>query len=313
MTNKISIVMYHYVRDFSVTNYPRINGLDIVSFENQLKYFKKNFNLISMEEMIYLNESNKALPENAMTLTFDDGYIDHFQYAFPILKKLKLTGAFYIPSKVIEDHLVLDVNKIHFLLASLDESFLVKEIFNFLDKMRIQNNLKSNEDYFNLYKDNGYHLDTPAVRFIKKMLQVGLPLDLRTNLVDELFKTYFDIPETEFSKLLYMSLENMHEMISEGMHIGSHAHSHVWLNSLNYDEQEIELKCSMDFLKKLKLKDNFTICYPYGAYNNETVEISQKLGFKAGLTTKVGLAELDPSKMLSLSRFDTNDFPKTFD
>lgn len=308
--NKIAVVMYHYVRDFKSTQYPGIKGLDIRSFEEQIKYFSKNYSILSMENLICLLESQKELPSKAMLLTFDDGYSDHYQYVFPVLKKFGLSGAFYVPSKAVEKNEVLNVNKIHFLLATTKEELLVSRIFNYLDSCRSKYNLKSNEEYFELYKNNGYHLDTPNARFIKKMLQLGLPVDLRDKLTNILFSEYFPLSESELSKELYLSEAQIIEMHNSGMHIGSHAHSHMWLNTLSVPDQEYEISQSMEFLRKFGISQNLTICYPFGGANQDTLSIAKKLGFKLGFTTNSDVADFSRENLLGLSRIDTNEFPK---
>ena len=56
--------------------------------------------------------------------------------------------------------------------------------------------------------------------------------------------------------------------------------------------------------------ENWMMCYPYGAYNDDTLSILRAKKCSAALTTKIGIAQLDADKLLELSRFDTNDFPQ---
>ena len=41
-----------------------------------------------------------------MFLTFDDGYLDHYKYVYPILKN-KISGSFYVPSKILQKGYIL--------------------------------------------------------------------------------------------------------------------------------------------------------------------------------------------------------------
>ena len=127
MNNNITVVMYHYVRNLSGSLYPNIKGLDLVSFERQLKYFKDNYNFISINEFIAACNGESKLPNNPVILTFDDGYIDHYENVFPLLMDMKIQGCFYAPASTIMDKKILDVNKVHFILAkfSNEKVFLI--------------------------------------------------------------------------------------------------------------------------------------------------------------------------------------------
>ena len=51
------------------------------------------------------------------------------------------------------------------------------------------------------------------------------------------------------------------------------------------------------------------MCYPYGAYNSDTLDILKAKGCCIGLTMISAVAELRKEKFLELPRFRTNDFP----
>ena len=63
MNTKATIVMYHFVRDLKNSRYPEIKGLDISLFKEQIKYLKKFYNFITMEQDPPLLQNYKALPE----------------------------------------------------------------------------------------------------------------------------------------------------------------------------------------------------------------------------------------------------------
>ena len=115
--------MYHFVRDLENSKFPRINALLDNEFVEQINFLNKNFNIISIDQCIDTLKSDESLPENSCVLTFDDGYIDHFNVVFPVLKKLKIQGWFFPPAEAILKNKVLDVNKIHFILANTHDKF----------------------------------------------------------------------------------------------------------------------------------------------------------------------------------------------
>lgn len=311
-------MMYHYVRDLKHSRYPNIKGLDITLFKEQIAYLKKHYHFVTVEAVIDAFSNKTQLPEHSVLLTFDDAYSDHFTHVFPLLEKEKIQGAFYPPVKAVTEHTVLDVNKIHFILASTPEEkipALLHEIKVLLDQYRDEYNLLSFDDYFNeLAIANRF--DCKEVIFVKRLLQVRLDECLRSIITNVLFRKIVGMDEAAFSRELYMSMDQIKCMVDCGMHIGSHGYDHYWLGSLSKEKQEFEIKKSIEFIASVGGDiDNWSICYPYGNYNDDTIELLKQNGCKLGLTTRVDLASLDKGgdTIFKLPRLDTNDFPKSAD
>jgi len=311
MNRKVTIVMYHYVRDLKHSRYPEIKGLDLPLFYEQILYLKKHYQFITMEMLIDSMDNHNSLPEKSVLLTFDDAYSDHFDYVFPFLDKHKIQGSFYPPVKSITEHTVLDVNKIHFILASEnDKTKIIAEIKNELKKFRNDYALESFEYYYDkLAKANRF--DTADVIFIKRLLQVELEESIRNIITDNLFDKIVGIDEVSFSRELYMNVEQIECMNRNGMHIGSHGYDHYWLGSLNKEEQRIEIEKALKFLSSVGSDtNNWTMCYPYGNYNETIIELLAEYNCKLALTTEVDIANLDSFNKYTLPRLDTNDLPK---
>ena len=60
---RVTIIMYHYVRDLKHSRYPDIKGLDITLFREQIEYLKKHYHFITMEMLIDSISNNSYLPE----------------------------------------------------------------------------------------------------------------------------------------------------------------------------------------------------------------------------------------------------------
>ena len=99
----IHVVMYHYVREIKNSRYPNLKGLEFKDFKKQIDFFCNNFNVLSNDDFVEIIHTKKIPARPSIFLTFDDGYIDHYKYVFPYLKKKKITANFYPPKKVIEN------------------------------------------------------------------------------------------------------------------------------------------------------------------------------------------------------------------
>lgn len=316
INNRLTVVMYHYVRDLKNSRYPEIKGCDVRLFKEQIGFLKKHYHFVTVEQVLDAYYNGTALPTKAVLLTFDDAYRDHFEYAFPILEHEKVQGAFFPPVKAITEHTVLDVNKIHFILASTPvDKFqnLLNEIKYQLDYYRDEYQLNSFEYYFEkLAIANRF--DPKEVIFVKRLLQVELEEDLRKKITDNVFVKVVGIDEGAFSRELYMSIDQIKCMVDCGMHIGSHGYDHYWLSSLPKEKQEFEIAKSIEFIDMVGGDSrNWTICYPYGDYNDETIALLKKHDCKMGFTTDVEVADISNNakdSIFKLPRLDTNDLPK---
>lgn len=314
MTPRVTIVMYHFVRDLANSRYPRIKGLSVTEFVNQLEYITNHYAMVRMEDVIAAMDQGLRLPDRPLLLTFDDGYADHYQTVFPLLNLLGVQGSFFPPARAVQENRVLDVNKIHFILAATDEPReLVHAVGTLVDEVRHDHDLHELAWYRERYaKPNRW--DTADVIFVKRMLQHALPEKLRVAFIDQLFRQYVTTNEQEFAQELYVSLEQLKSMHESGMHIGSHSYDHVWLNTLDEDEQEEQVRRSMEFLSAIGVDmANWTMCYPYGGYDESLKRVLARNGCRLGLTTEVAVAELNPLRRFELARLDTNDLPKVAD
>ena len=259
-------------------------------------------------------ENGTELPPKSLLFTFDDAYIDHFTNAFPLLVEYGAQGLFFVPVKAIMNHEVLIVNKIHHVLAVCDKHIneLVQQVKTLLAPYEGKDGVQTFEYYFDkLAVANRF--DCKEVIFIKRLLQVELLEPVRSAIINQLFKKYVSSDEGTFSRELYMSKDQLKCMQRNGMIVGSHGYDHFWLGSLPKEEQLLELTKSVDFLKGLGVDMNtLSIGYPYGSYNEDTLDIAREFGFKLGFTTVVDVATTIGDS-LTIPRLDTNDFPKAED
>ncbi len=304
--------MYHFVKNARQSRYTRIKGLLKEEFEAQLHYLNKYYNFVKIEDCINaVHSKTSSLPPNSVLLTFDDGYIDHFTTVFPILMKNNIQGSFFPPARAITENKVLDVNKIHFVLASVkDIKILLNDVFGLIDKYRNTFNLESNEYYYSRLS-SGRRYDSKDVTFIKLLLQQGLDKTLIKLILGELFGKYVTNDEAAFSNELYMSTDQLKCMIKSGMYVGCHGNSHAKLDILSPEDQEKDIDVALDFMKGIgSVTENWVMSYPYGAYDDNLINLLQRKKCKLGLSTNVGIAELESKNAFTLQRLDTNDLPK---
>lgn len=96
---KLPIVTFHYVEYVQDPKDTIRKSLDIVpsAFEFQLKALHdENYTSYFVREIPDILTGKKALSPKSIILTFDDGYEDFYDNAFPLLKKYQIKGTIYL-------------------------------------------------------------------------------------------------------------------------------------------------------------------------------------------------------------------------
>lgn len=311
MPRTLTIVMYHYVRDLLRSRYPAIKGLSLERFRRQLDHIQRCYTPISASELLAaIRDSAHSLPENAILLTFDDGFTDHFVNVFPLLDERGISGCFFPAGEAVIEHKLLDVHKIQFLLAAAPRpAALLEQVLATLPEFSGAYALRSREEYLATVTEQ-HRYDPHEVILLKRLLQRELPQPVRTELVRRLFAEHVSGDESAFACELYMSAEQIACMRRHGMHIGSHGYTHAWLNHLPAEAQATEVSQSLQFLGTFGVEpDDWTMCYPYGGFNEATLEVMRGFNCPAGFSVEPRIADLDRDDPLTLPRLDTNDLP----
>ena len=141
-----------------------------------------------------------------------------------------------------------------------------------------------------------------------------MPSDIRSRLCDALWTEVMDADEKTLARETYMSLDMLRVMAKNGMHIGVHGKSHVWLDKEDSSRQMQEIDASLDTLHDLHGSSSFfwSIAYPYGAFNDTTLNFCEERHATFGLTTEAMDAKVTNDMRLVLPRVDVNDVLRRF-
>jgi peptidoglycan/xylan/chitin deacetylase (PgdA/CDA1 family) len=91
--NRLCIIVYHRVHAVRDDVWCADVTADV--FEAQLIFLKKFFNVVALSEAVKgLRDGN--LPPRSVSVTFDDGYRDNFEVAYPILRRHELKATFFV-------------------------------------------------------------------------------------------------------------------------------------------------------------------------------------------------------------------------
>lgn len=118
---KVPMLMYHYIGN---NPNPADHARDILSttpdkFEEEMKYIHDNgYITITLDTLYAALKKQITLPNKAIVLTFDDGYIDFYYNAYPILRKYNLQATEFIPTGLMDQGYYLRWSQIQEMQAS---------------------------------------------------------------------------------------------------------------------------------------------------------------------------------------------------
>jgi peptidoglycan/xylan/chitin deacetylase (PgdA/CDA1 family) len=102
----VPVLMYHRVSPLTPreARSPLMRDLTVhpTEFERQVRYLlEKGFSFLLAREVEEAVRLGRPLPEKAVALTFDDGYRDNFEHAFPILRKYRVPATIFLVSSTV--------------------------------------------------------------------------------------------------------------------------------------------------------------------------------------------------------------------
>ncbi len=105
-----------------ILNYHSIHPANTFStrpadFLQQMQYLTNEFNVMSLPQFQKLRLDCAKLPDKTAIVTFDDGYEDNYQYAFPILAKYRLPATIFLTTAFIDKN--YDITQEHIAYRSL--------------------------------------------------------------------------------------------------------------------------------------------------------------------------------------------------
>src|SRR6056297_629643 len=97
LAKNIKVFMYHRVVNIDTGKVQDWRAVSAQNFRRQLKILDwLNFTPITFEDFQLYLEDKLSLPKNPIILTFDDGHLDTYEIAMPILKEFDMRAVIYV-------------------------------------------------------------------------------------------------------------------------------------------------------------------------------------------------------------------------
>jgi len=271
-----------------------INHMSAYDFEQQIIFFKKNFNILNQEDFIQ-NSKEKYLKKKSILITFDDGYFNNYSVAFPILKKHNIPATIFPVTGLIDSAEMTWYDAI-----DLSEQTAKKN--NLLDKIKslaLECGM-SDQPKFTFHQLKKFLKTQSTERKSDFLFRYGRMLNL-----DEIKSS----TNPEYWKILSSSqMKEMHD--SDLITFGSHTVNHPNLDTLESGEMSNELRDSKLRIETILGEQIDSIAFPDGAYNDQVKEKARELGYNTlfSVTPRCTSDKNDSSIFRRLSISNTTTF-----
>lgn len=283
----VLILMYHRVVDGVVARGLGHDGMyvDPETFENHLRFVKRHFLVVSLAEALdHLEQrSVKNVPGERplCAITFDDGWRDVYENAYPLLRSHGMAATVFLPTGFIGTR----------------NRFWTDRLARLLDTGNPGKGKRGGQ--------------APVGSFFRKQ---GVPAVADGMEIYGVIEAMKRLPQEEIERILralseeggvdltsegrvFLTWEEAGEMFRSGtVRFGSHTESHRILTTLSDDEVACELHCSKERLVAAGVVDPDFIpfAYPNGNHTNRIAAMVRAAGYRLAVTTEKGWNRIKP-------------------
>lgn len=205
------------------------------------QHFEEHLQVLKQYKIVALPELVNKVPRQGIAISFDDGYIDNYTTAKPLLEKYNLPATFFITNNNIESPAEFWWDELEYIFEN----------------------------------DGERHLQTWQRLF-------PLTHEQQQQAISKMRMHRHTRPP-----YTCMSKEQLQEIASHPLFtIGAHTVTHAALAHRQPEIQRQEIANNAAWLKALTGKAPALLAYPYGNYNEATINIASQQGFDAAFTTE---------------------------
>lgn len=248
------------------------------TFDLHLRFLKKHFSMQPVSALYPAVTASargqQGKPECA--LSFDDGWADFHEYAFPLLLKHAVAATVFLPTGFIDTGKIFWSERLGNICAAVAsagnfDAFKVFARRQLLLQGRFQ--ALSVTDFYEVVLDE-----------LKKYHEEAIE-----EILDRIENYFALVSHTDQSD--FLTWEQVEEMRRSGLvSFGSHTKTHRILTTLSHDEIQREVTLSMQTLEERQAVDGegVTFCYPNGNFNVNAIGLLKSSGYACAFTTRCG-------------------------
>ncbi len=242
------------------------------AFERQMAYLAAHYEVLSLPEAVAALKRGLSLPQNAVAVTFDDGYADNLAAA-RVLQRFGLSATFYITAGCLAGEQPFWPSEIRVLIPAVKAPVLELTAGETCVRIPLGNDVERKA----------------AIRTVSKLFKAHT-IPVRESLREQLRRAAGDVPIPQ----CMLRWEDVAEMSRLGMTIGSHTVTHPNLPNAGRDDARREIRDSKARLEAALGIPVTMFSYPNGGAERymtpEVAGLVREAGFEAATTSRNAFA-----------------------
>jgi peptidoglycan/xylan/chitin deacetylase (PgdA/CDA1 family) len=272
------ILAYHRVLDVpdedAFAGDPELVSASREEFERQMRFVQRHFMPIRFADVLRALDEGKRLPRRSLIVTFDDGHVDNYTHAYPVLKSLGVPATIFLSTQYIDQpHLPFWFDRVSQLLYFAPSGLVEIAL---LDHRAELSDIASRRLHTRLVlcklkaQDNDHRLAALA----------QMEARLASN-----------VPEAVAAQRSAMNWDEVREMAACGIEFGSHTVTHPVLTRLDDAALVRELADSRAAIRSHIAQPVDIIAYPVGkmsAFSSRIEKAASACGYRLGVSYETG-------------------------
>lgn len=275
---QIVILAYHRVVSRVVeAEQDSIYGLVISteSFARHLEIVRAQYEVLTMDEAVLALRGERRLTRTAAVITFDDGYRDVYENAWPVLQRMGLPAVVYVPTAFIGTNQIFDHDRLYWLIWQARS--------NSIDLR------KPLEDAGLAPQQAAWICTSRQLARVADVLNYR-PLEHRQKIIERLETELQDMITPYPASYELMTWEMVREMNAGGISFGAHSDRHLILTLEAEATVEQEIRRSKQTLETQLHQHIHHFAYPNGYFTPAIKTRLAQAGFASSVTTQTTVA-----------------------
>jgi peptidoglycan/xylan/chitin deacetylase (PgdA/CDA1 family) len=279
----LAVLTYHRISDPARSHflYPGLISAGPSEFEEQMRFLAARHRPLSLEEVLAVRRGEARLPLRSVLVTFDDGYRDFAEEAWPVLGRQGIPVVLFIPTAYPGDP---------------RRAFWWDRLFGALTTAGPTRSVET--PVGNLRLVSGADR-LSAFRRLRSLVR-SLPHDEAMGVVDQLCDSLGGRPP-QATVLSWPELRRLH---AEGVVLAPHSRTHPLLDRVPLEAAREEILGSLEDLAHEVGTAPRVFAYPAGGENVEVARLLREEGFDLGFTTERGTNDVREVDWLRLRRIN---------